>query len=139
MENDSIRSSGSDTVVDIWIDGKIRAICVSQEAIGAFLGFDRASGLSDDDRCDFVRTHLPAVLAAAKNRLRETDPAADSILVDAGHLPRSDGRPGERRTGDRRKGERRKSDQPKRGVLERRRTDRRQGERRTRAPKPKPE
>ena len=41
MENDSIRSVGSDTLVDIWIDGKMRSLSVSLEAIGAFLGFDR--------------------------------------------------------------------------------------------------
>ena len=66
MESDSIRASGSDTLVDIWIDGKLRAISISQEAIGAFLGFDRVEGMSDDDRCEFVRTHLPLVISAAK-------------------------------------------------------------------------
>ena len=61
MENDSIRSSGTDTLIDLWIDGKIRSICVTQEAIGAFLGFENATGMSDRDRCEFVRAHLPLV------------------------------------------------------------------------------
>ena len=47
MENDSIRSVGSDTLVDIWIDGKMRSLSVSLEAIGAFLGFDKAAGMSE--------------------------------------------------------------------------------------------
>ena len=47
MENDSIRSVGSDTLVDIWIDDKMRSLLVSPEAIGAFLGFDKAAGMSD--------------------------------------------------------------------------------------------
>ena len=46
MENDSIRSSGTSTLVDIWVEGKVRAISVSQAAIGAFLGFDEARSLS---------------------------------------------------------------------------------------------
>ena len=70
MENDSIRSVGSDTLVDIWIDGKMRSLSVSLEAIGAFLGFDKASSMSERDRCEFVRTHLPVVVAAAKQRLQ---------------------------------------------------------------------
>lgn len=137
MENDSIRSVGSDTQVDIWIDGKMRSLCVSQDAIGAFIGFDRASGMSDLDRREFVRTHLPLVIAAAKGRLSEADADADALTIDVGQLPRSDGRIGERRLRDRRKGERRQVNVPRPGQPERRKGDRRQGERRTRPPKPK--
>ena len=131
MENDSIRASGNETLVDIWIDGKLRSICLSQEAIGAFLGFDRASGMSEDDRCEFVRTHLPLVVTAAKTKLA-ADPAADEVVIDAGHLPRSDGRAGERRTAERRKTERRKADRPSAvpPAGDRRRADRRKGDRR---------
>jgi|SRR4051812_31191426 hypothetical protein len=130
MENDSIRASGSDTLVDMWIDGKLRALSVSHEAIGAFLGFERASAISENDRCEFVRTHLPLLVNAAKVRLREDGPAADSITIDVGQLPRPDGRAGDRRRGDRRKGERRKSSRPHGDQPDRRRGDRRTGERR---------
>ena len=131
MENDSIRASGSDTLVDMWINGKIRSICLSPEAIGAFLGFDRASNMTEDDRCEFVRAHLPLVVSAAKTRL-VSDPGASEILIDAGHLPRSDGRAGERRKADRRKTERRKLDRPSAVPPggDRRRGDRRKGDRR---------
>jgi hypothetical protein len=137
MENDSIRSSGTSTLIDIWIDGKVRAICVSHEAIGAFLGFEEAGAMSETDRCEFVRTHLPLVVTAAKNLLHATNPDAATIVLEGGHLPRSDGRSGNRRKSDRRNGERRKADSPKEHQPERRRPgDRRQGGRRTRAGKP---
>jgi hypothetical protein len=136
MENDSIRSSGNNTLVDIWIDGKIRGICVSKDAIGAYLGFDRAAGMSSDDRCEFVRTHLPLVVSAAKARLRDLDSATEMILIEGGQLPRHDGQTGDRRKGDRRKGERRKVALPRGDRPERRRSDRRQGPRRARAPSP---
>ena len=137
MENDSIRSVGSETLVDIWIDGKMRALSVSHEAIGAFLGFDKAADMSDLDRCEFVRTHLPLVVTAAKLRLSETDRDADDIVIDVGQLPRPDGRSGDRRRTDRRKEERRKISVPRPGQAERRKGDRRAGDRRTRPPKPK--
>ena len=137
MENDSIRASGTDTLVDIWIDGKMRSICVSHEAIGAFVGFEQAGALTDDSRCEFIRTHLPLVITAAKARLRETGYLANAVTIDVGELPRPDGQSGERRRIDRRKDERRKQSVPLGSKPERRRGDRRQGQRRTRATKPK--
>lgn len=136
MENDSIRSSGTNTLVDIWIEGKMRGICVSHAAIGAYVGFDRASGMNDDDRREFVRTHLPLVLAAAKERLRENDPGANVVIIDTGHLERADGASTDRRKTDRRKVDRRKVKVPRGNQPERRRGDRRQGERRTKPPSP---
>ena len=135
MENDSIRASGNDTLVDIWIDGKIRAICISREAIGAYLDFDQAARMSDEDRCGFVKNNLSLVLSAAKARLREGDPTASSIVIDAGHLPRPDGKTTARRRGIRRNGDRRKNDRPLGSQPDRRQTTRRRVERRTRPPK----
>jgi hypothetical protein len=134
MENDSIRSSGTNTLVDIWIENKVRAITISQAAIGAFLGFDEVQNLSENDRCEFVRNHLPLIVTAAKNRLREADVASDTLIIDVGDLPRADGRTGDRRKTNRRKTERRKADQPRASQAERRKGDRRQGERRTSPP-----
>ena len=137
MENDSIRTIGTDTLVDIWIEGKIRALCVSHEAIGAFLGFDQAKDMAESDRCEFVRTHLPLIVTAAKARLAETGFDAEAVTIDVGQLPRPDGKPGDRREDDRRKGERRRIDVPRRGQAERRRSDRRQSDRRTKPAKPR--
>lgn len=135
MENDSIRSSGGNTLVDIWVDGKVRAIIVSQAAIGAYLGFDEATNLSERDRCEFVRNHLPLIVTAAKNRLGGADSEAESLVIDVGDLPRPDGRSGDRRKSPRRKGERRTVARPTGGQPERRKGDRRQRERRTSPPR----
>jgi hypothetical protein len=136
MENDSIRASGTDTLVDIWIDGKIRAICITQEAVGAYLDFDSVSRMSDDERCAFVKSNLALILSAAKARLRAGDPTARTVVIEAGHLARSDGKATDRRKTERRKSDRRKSSKPLAGQPDRRRTARRHGERRTRPPKP---
>ena len=117
MENDTVRSMGESTLVDVWIDGRMRSICVSRGAIDTFLQLppEAAGAMSEDGRREFVRTHLALVVAAAKERLREGDGGSDSILIEAGPLRR----PGEgggggfverRRGGDRRKGERRRPD-----------------------------
>jgi hypothetical protein len=131
LESDSIRSSGSNTLVDVWIDGKVRAICVSREAIDAFVGFERGTEMTDDDRCEFIRTNLSHVLSAVKTKLAKTDLGAESVVIEAGELGGRD-----RRKGDRRKGERRKAKQPI-SHPERRRGDRRAGQRRTRSPRQK--
>jgi hypothetical protein len=135
VENDSIRASGTDTLIDIWIDGKIRALCITQEAIGAYLDFEHVARMSDDERCAFVKNNLSLVLSAAKARLRETDPTASSVVIDAGHLARPDGKATDRRKTERRKVERRKSTRPLGNQPDRRRTTRRHGERRSRPPK----
>lgn len=135
MENDSIRSSGADTLVEIWIEGKLRSVCISQQAIGAYVGFEKASGMSDRDRSEFVRAHLPLIVSAAKARLLESNLAADNVVIDVDDLPRDDGAKGNRRKAERRKTDRRRSNQPRGALPDRRRSDRRQGERRSPPPK----
>lgn len=139
MENDSIRASGNDTLVDIWINGKLRAICVTREAIDAFVGFDRAARMSEEDRCEFVRTHLPQVVTAVKTTLQGSDPTAETVTLDQEQLggPAS-GSSGDRRKSDRRKVERRKTSRAKEELPhgERRRGDRRRGDRRRGPRKP---
>lgn len=116
-------------MIDIWVKGKLRAICVTRAAIETFLGADAPHEMSDEARCDFVRTHLPQVVAAAKDWLRNSEPGADTVVIDAGLL----GGAGERLTPDRRVSERRKgvrlpADKLRHG--ERRRGERRASERR---------
>jgi hypothetical protein len=136
MENDSIRSSGSNTLVDIWIEGRMRGICISREAIEHFLNMpaDQAEAMTEDDRCEFVRKNLQLVMSAARSRLREGDSEADAIVIGKGHIRRSEtARTGERRKVDRRKAERRTGSrvQGDRPVTDRRRSQRRKGERRS--------
>ena len=131
MENDSIRASGPSTLVDIWIDGKLRAICVEKDAIAAVVGFDAAAGMSEEDRCEFVRVNLPRVVTAVKVRLAKTDGDPDSIVIDSGELGGTSSS-GDRRKTNRRKTDRRKIARPKEKLPqgERRRGDRRKTERR---------
>ena len=134
MENDTIRSSGGNTLVDLWIEGKMRAIAVSRGAIEAHLGLlsDRSAAMSDDDRCEFVRAHLALILTAAKAKLRESGPATDQIRIETGELgSAAAGRSGERRQADRRRSDRPDAVPPQ---GDRRKGQRRTGDRRARAP-----
>ena len=122
MESDSVRAMGDSVLVDLWIQGKFRAITVSRQAIEAYLqlGAGDAAAMSENDRREFVRTHLSLVVGAATARLRE-DPDSERIAIDhlGGAAPRA---PGERRHGgDRRKGDRRKQNVGPPGGVERRR------------------
>ena len=69
MENDSIRSVGSDTLVDIWIDGKMRSLSVSLEAIGGMV-----------ETVDFVPERMRA--AASQGFSTATD-LADWLVREA--------------------------------------------------------
>jgi len=126
MESDSIRASGSNTLVEIWVNGKIRAISVTRQAIEAFGGPSASGEMSDDERCEFVRTHLPLIVTAVKAQLREVSGDLESVTIDIGQLGG--------RGADRRKGERRKAAVPKEKLPhgERRRGDRRKNDRRSR-------
>ena len=131
MENDSIRASGTDTLVDIWVNSELRAICVRREAIDNYIGFE-AARMSEDDRCEFVRKNLPLVVTAVKTKLRNSNPAADTVTIEGGQLGGDDAGGIDRRKRERRKTERRKVTKPKEQLPhgERRRTDRRKTERR---------
>jgi hypothetical protein len=132
MENDSVRTSGDLTLVEMWIDGKLRGISISRQAIEAFLQLPsaEASAMSDEDRREFVRTHLGLLATAAKNKISQTHPDADEIVIEAGQLGANGGRVGDRRGGERRKGDRRKADQPMGKIGDRRQGERRKGDRR---------
>lgn len=111
METDSIRTSGENTVVDIWIDGKMRSVSVSGDAIAAFLRLtpDKAATLGDEERREFVRMHLDLVVSTARDRLRDMDTGASAIVIDAGPgRGQAGSQAGDRRGADRRKGDRRK-------------------------------
>ncbi len=133
MENDSVRSSGDLTLVEMWIEGKLRGIAVSRQAIEGFLQLkpDSAAAMSDEDRREFVRTHLGLLATAAKDRLRQADSDAEEIVIDSGQLgAREPARTGDRRHTERRKGDRRKVDQPTGLIGDRRQGERRSGDRR---------
>jgi hypothetical protein len=120
MESDSVRTMGDRTIVDLWIDGKFRAITVPRQAIESYLRLppDRGTILTEDDRREFVRTHLSLVVQAASERLR-LDPGAEAVTIDA-FQGRSPPATAERRQTDRRKGDRRQRNAGPPGGVERR-------------------
>jgi hypothetical protein len=128
MENDSVRTTGETTLVDMWINGKLRSVAVTRAAIEGCLELltSESNRLSEDERSEFVRTHLTLVHKAAIERLGHSNASDDMVRIEAGQL--QSGRvtsavvAGERRTGDRRKGERRKMNLGPPGGIERRKT-----------------
>ena len=114
MESDSLRSSGDFTVVDMWVEGKLRSISVSRAAIESFLQLPPGASTTEQDRHESVRTHLAQIVAAAKTQLQSLDPGADTIVIDAAQGARSTDKPAtdRRRGSDRRQGDRRKVNKP---------------------------
>jgi hypothetical protein len=122
MENDTVRTLGDDTLVDIWIEGKSRAIVITRDAIETYLGLGsrEAADMNDAGRCEFVRTNLGLIVRSATERIH-TDPQAGRVRIEAGQLL-GKASTGERRTGgDRRKGDRRQRNVGPPGGVERRR------------------
>ena len=123
MESDSVRAMGDSTLVDLWIEGKFRAITISRQAIESYLQLAPAdaAAMSETERREFVRLHLGLVVAAATALLR-SKPGSETIVIEAGQLgakPQTAG--GEqRRSNDRRKGDRRKVNLGPPGGIERR-------------------
>jgi hypothetical protein len=116
MESDSVRSTGEFTDVDMWVEGKLRCVSLTRDAIDGFLRLspERAAALTDEDRREFVRTHLGQIVAAAKFQLQSVDPTADNIVIGSvqSSAPSAEVSGDRRRGGDRRKGDRRKSTRP---------------------------
>ena len=130
MENDTIRASGSNTLIDIWVDGKIRAICVTRAAIDTYLG-TKAGSATDAERCEFVRAHLPQITTAIRKKLR-ANPSAETVVVEGGELGGAERRTSDPAKSERRKGERRRVNVPVEDLPygDRRRSDRRKSSRR---------
>ncbi|MEO6432677.1 MAG: hypothetical protein ABIO29_01700 [Sphingomicrobium sp.] len=133
MEGDNIRTGGGNTLVDLWVEGGVRELAISNEAVAAAVGAPRAAAMSDDERCEFVRTRLALVQSAARTALAEGDRDLVRITLKAACLvDPSLGSGGERRSDERRSDERRTGTAPgtKPSTGDRRRADRRRGERR---------
>jgi len=117
MESDSVRTMGDSTLVDLWIEGKFRAITISREAIEVYLRLSpqAAEAMGETERREFVRTHLSEVVKAATALLR-ANPGAETIVIESGQLAGDTPQP----STDRRKGERRKANLGPPGGVERR-------------------
>jgi hypothetical protein len=123
MESDSVRTIGDSTLVDIWLGGKVRSISVSCDAIADFKGLPagQAKTLTEDERSEFVRTHLTLIAKTAAARVSD-NPGAQTVCIESGQIRADEARQAHdrRQSGDRRKGERRKSDLGPPGVERRR-------------------
>ena len=88
MEGDIIRSSGNDTLVDLWIGGQSREITVTKGAIQAYLGtsVEGEGDTSPEGLRRFVRTHLGVLSRAVSLRLR-VNPSTTAVTIAAGDLP----------------------------------------------------
>lgn len=127
MESDSVRAMGDSTLVDLWIEGKFRAINISRQAIETHLQLapEDAASMSETDRREFVRQHLGLVVSAATALLR-SKPGAETIVIEAGELggrplgAAKERPPEQPKSSDRRKGDRRKVNIGPPGGIERR-------------------
>lgn len=133
MEGDTIRTSGTSTLVDLWVEGAMREIVITGEAIAAAAGAERSAAMDEQQRCEFVRARLGLVQMAARTAIEEAGGHVSRVTLKAACLvDPSLGSGGERRRSERRGNERRKpagaAASPKSG--ERRRSDRRRGDRR---------
>ena len=120
MENDSVRTIGEETLVDVWVEGKMRSIVVPRAAIEALgnLSPGKVQLMSDEQRNAFVRDHLGLVVSAAAEQLRRSGQDDQFVTIGAPAPHAST----DRRQGDRRKGERRKANQGPPPAGERRRS-----------------
>lgn len=88
MDRDFIHCRGGTTLVEVWIEGKLRDISVSRAAIETWAEWagGGAAPISDLACREFVRANLRRVVAAATIWLQETNPQAESVSLGAGQL-----------------------------------------------------
>ena len=88
MQKGPIKSNGDRVLVDVEIDGKERRVSITREAIWEYLRLPpkAAASMTLAERQEFVRTHLPEVIAAAKRKLGVTNASADLVMINAGEL-----------------------------------------------------
>ena len=83
MQDGEVIADGENVLLQIDIDGKPRRVCVTREAIEDKLKLppDHAATFSPEERCDFVRRHLPNVIAAVRRKFYVTNEDADVVLI----------------------------------------------------------
>lgn len=88
MLDGDIIANGEDVVLQLELLGKARTICVTRETIEDKLKLpsEHAATFSSDERCDFVRRHLPDVISAAMRKLQVSNATADVILISTGEM-----------------------------------------------------
>ena len=82
MTNEEVKPHGDATLVSIELDGMWRRITITREAIEEHLHLssEKAAAMTEHERCEFVRTHLPYVFAAVRRKIRGSETARHIIL-----------------------------------------------------------
>lgn len=75
------------TRLNIELDGIWRRITLTRDAIEEHLHLpqEQALEMSENDRCEFVRSHMPYVFAAVRRKIREST-TARHIIIRRGEL-----------------------------------------------------
>jgi hypothetical protein len=82
-----LKSSGENTLVNIRLDGLWRRVSLSRGCIEDHLQLEPAIALamSEDERCEFVRSNLAYVFAAARRKIKGREDA-ERIWLESGDL-----------------------------------------------------
>lgn len=89
--NDSLvvrSAAGGNTIFDIWVDGKLRLVVVTRDAIEDHLRLppDAAAEFGPQHRVKFVQNNLHAIIAAARLNLRNGEPDTHVITIRSGNI-----------------------------------------------------
>lgn len=87
MQTEEVKASGDVTSVSIELDGMWRRITITREAIEEHLHLSaqQAEAMTEHERCEFVRSHMPYVFAAVRRKIRGSV-TARNIIVRKGEL-----------------------------------------------------
>lgn len=82
MTNEEVKAHGDATLVSIELEGIWRRITITREAIEEHLHLspEKAGAMTEAERCEFVRSHMPYVFAAVRRKIRESGTARHIIL-----------------------------------------------------------
>ena len=80
--------AGGNTIFDIWVDGKLRLVAVTREAIEDHLRLppEAAAEFGPQHRVKFVQNNLHAIIAAAKLNLHNSEPDTHVITIRSGNI-----------------------------------------------------
>lgn len=75
--------AGDNIIFDMWVEGKLRLVAVTREAIEDYLRLppEAAANFSPQDRVQFVQNNLSVIIAAAKWKLRNGQSEGHVIMI----------------------------------------------------------
>ena len=87
MTNEEVKPHGDATLVSIELDGMWRRITITRDAIEEHLHLSPkvAAAMTEEERCEFVRSHMPYVFATVRRKIRRSE-TARHIIIRTGEL-----------------------------------------------------